>query len=494
MRDIFRFWGFAPDVFHAVVGDDRRIRAAASTNTIGVLGHVDLDPGLADRCGPLSDLCASGWWSWLVFDPEAAIAGRPVATLRTLDGRRHTIVAQTGDGAWNFGLDVDATIAFIQNERYLVHSPPFYLKLGINPTHIPGRFRKWSYTALQWLRAAHRPAGPLFPACPVDPSVDGWRYLIRTLVQEQVSARSAPFWPHGKRYAVASSHDVDTGYCLRRPKTLDRIHEIESDVGMRSAWMVVARLLRAGRSALDDLHTNGHEIGFHGTHHDHKLAFLPPAAMAKRVARAAEFVEAYGTTGFRSPNYLRSQALYQMLDGVLEYDMSMHDVTDHSSQVHITHEGCSTCLPFLIEGTNVLQIPTTVQDDQASELAGLSPEQTWISQVAAVERIKARGGVANIVTHPEPHHSIRPPWLEAYRNLLACVTADEDAWVALPGEINGHWRSRQAAIDALWSREDAAHSRVIATASADASLLGVDSAGRSRRERSDVVPSPVPLH
>jgi len=261
---------------------------------------------------------------------------------------------------------------------------------------------------------------------------------------------------------------------------------------MFSAWMIVAKLLRAGRSAVDDLHANGHEIGFHGTHHDHKLAFLPPAAMAKRVARAGEFIEAYGTTGFRSPNYLRSQALYQMLDGVLEYDMSMHDVTDQSTQVNSGHEGCTTCFPFLIDGTNVLQIPTTVQDDQACELAGLTPEQAWKSQIAAVERIKARGGVANIVTHPEPHYSIRPPWLEAYRNLLAHVTADEDAWMALPGEINHHWRSRQAAIDALWSGEDAAHPRVIKAASADASLIGVGRPGRSRREQADALAEPLP--
>ncbi|MFQ5495792.1 MAG: hypothetical protein ACE5EX_10475, partial [Phycisphaerae bacterium] len=72
-------------------------------------------------------------------------------------------------------------------------------------------------------------------------------------------------------------------------------------------------------------------------------------------------------------------------------------------------------------------------------------------QLAAIERIKTIGGVANILTHPEPSLSLQPRWLEMYRQVVRRVASDSDAWVARPECINRYWRERLARIDVLWA-------------------------------------------
>lgn len=452
MKETFQFWGYSPDTFAQMVGEGRPMQSAQSGSLQPVLGRVELGDELIARCGPLQDRCASGWWAWLLLDPEVPVVGEALAWLWTSKGGRQAIVTRTTDNAFRFWFDLDATVTFIQNEKYLVDTPPVYLKLGVNPARIPERLRKLAFRAMHHVRGLRRKKKHLFPSRSADPAVESWRYVVRSIVEDCIAGRGMPLWPEGKQYAVTLSHDIDSDYCFRNPQILELFHTIENEAGMRSAWMVVTKLLPAGRAALSELRRDGHEIGFHGSHHDHKLAYLPPEEMAKRIQCALELIEGYATTGVRSPSYLRSTALYAALDGVFEYDMSMHDAIFAPTALSTIHEGCSTTMPFLIEGTNLLEIPVTIPEDWTFDLEGVSLKGAREVQREAVARIKARGGVASILTHPEPHYSIKPHWLELYRYLLSYVAADPDAWVALPCEINRHWRSRQATIAALWEQ------------------------------------------
>ncbi|MCK4660428.1 MAG: hypothetical protein KAV82_12970 [Phycisphaerae bacterium] len=460
MEDIFRFWGYDRDTYHNMVGDAGPIGIIARPATVPVFGHVELVGDMVERCGPFARFCASGWWSWLLLDMSIEVEGEPLAWLRTPDGTARPIVTRTDHNAYRFWFEVDRTVQFIQNERYLFHSTPFYVKFGINPDQLPGWVRKLGFRVMHQLRRVRRCGGPLFPTHPADPAVDGWRYLIRGIVEEHSSARPVPFWPQGKQYAATLSHDIDTDYCFRFPELLEKVRALDEAAGIRSAWMVVEKLVDAGRKALDELYAGGHEIGFHGTEHDHKLAFLPPVAMAKRIARAGRLIDAYGTTGFRSPSYLRTPGLYQALDGVLEYDMSMHDVLEGFCRATLRHEGCSTCLPFFIAGTDVLEIPTTVPEDWYFDSLGCSnPREVLRKQLDSLALIKARGGIAGILTHPEPELATLPQWLGNYRELLGHIANDADAWVARPGEVNRHWRRRKVYIDASWAEISATTAR-----------------------------------
>lgn len=452
MKDVFRFWGYDRGVHRRAVGDGRALGLSARPAPLPVFGHVELADELIGRCGPLATFCSSGWWSWLLLDPSVETEGEPLAWFRTAEGEAHAIVTRTAANAYRFWFDVDRTIKFIQNERYLPHPTPLYVRWGVNPDGLPGWMRKLGFRAMHLARRVRGASGPLFPVHPADPAVDAWRFLIRSIVEEHTSAETVPFWPGGKQYAVTLSHDIDTDYCFRVPELLEKVRALDEGAGMRSAWMVVTKLLDRGRPALDELHAAGHEIGFHGTDHDHKLAFLPPVPMARRIARASELIETYGTTGFRSPSYLRTPSLYQALDGVLEYDMSMHDVIEGFCRSALRHEGCSTCLPFFLAGTDVLEIPTTIPEDWYFDSLGCSdPQEVLRSQLKSLETIKARGGIASTLTHPEPELATLPHWLDTYRELLARLANDADAWVARPGEVNRHWRARQARIDASWA-------------------------------------------
>ena len=135
--------------------------------------------------------------------------------------------------------------------------------------------------------------------------------------------------------------------------------------------------------------------------------------------------------------------------------MSCHDVFKNVLSPLPSLQGSGTCFPFDLEGSNLLEIPTTVTEDYVLELKGTSPEQTLEQQRKILEGIKKKGGVANVLTHPEPQLSSRKPWLENYDALLTRVKSDPTAWTPLPRELQAAWRRRQELIRSQWAQEPA---------------------------------------
>ena len=449
MHGVMQFWGFGPDVCADALGPDRPLHQVAGKAPTPLFGRVTLADELIERCDAYRDQAAAGWWTWLLLDPSAAPPGEPVAWFTRPTGDKHPIVVRPAAGAYHFAFDVDGTTEFIRNERYLTHAPPGYLRLGINPDRLPHVLRKFAFRALHSVRSVRGRRGPVFPAAG-ESAVDIWHHLIRTLVEERWGRSVDPMWPGGKRFAVIVSGDIDTDYCLKTARALDGCRAALDTAGMRAAWMVVGKLAAAGRMVLDELHRQGHEIGYHGLHHDHRLAFLPPDRMAARMRGAQGLVQRYGATGFRSPNYLRTDELYRAVDSVLSYDMSMHDAVARASGLSPRQEGCATCFPFRIAGTGLTEIPITVPEDWDLELSGCTADQACDHQMAAITRLRERGGVAHVCIHPEPQFTLRPDWLRAHARLLAWVAEDEAAWLTRPGDIDRHWRAREARIAGQW--------------------------------------------
>ena len=93
-------------------------------------------------------------------------------------------------------------------------------------------------------------------------------------------------------------------------------------------------------------------------------------AVRRRLRSVQGFLEEFACIGFRSPSYHHSASLYAGLDGILDYDLSMHDCIENPNSPVARREGCSTCFPFRIVDTRVLEIPTTMPEDFVLEMNG----------------------------------------------------------------------------------------------------------------------------
>ncbi|MFQ5414297.1 MAG: polysaccharide deacetylase family protein [Phycisphaerae bacterium] len=472
MEEVFRHWGFSRNQWRDVVGSGRLVDQDGWADARPEFGRVRLGDELIDRCGPWATACADGWWGWLVGDGAARCDGEPVAWFASSDGTTRPIVTRTQPGCYAFSFRVDDTIRFIQNERFVAHAAPLYVRLGVRPCVLPAWLRSRAFKGMSVVRRLGCRSGRAVSADGTDPSVDAWRWMIREVVVEHTGEPGVPLWPDGKRFAAVVTFDVDTAYSFRHG-AMTALADSLDGLEVKAAWMTVTKNLASIRPGVDDLHAAGHEIGFHGTLHDHRLAFLPCHEMRARLREGMGLLGGYDVKGFRSPSYLRTPGLYGALNGSVSYDMSMHDRFFRTSGLTGVREGCGTCMPFVIAGTDVLEIPTTVPEDWNLELAGHTACTALDRQRAAVGLIADRGGVANVVHHPEPHLSLRREWLAAFFELVAFLSADHTAWVVRPREVDRHWRERMALIDGLWgSTADSDRGSRVATAAHTCAVAG----------------------
>ncbi len=449
LEPVFRFWGFSRKTYRDAVGSGCAIIGESLPFALPHYGTLHYSPVVADLISTEAHGQIQLRNSWLLIDESLRPEGEPLAWLEIRKGLRYPIITRTSENDFHFWFDVDRTIQFVQNEAHLRHAAPLYVKLGVNPHRLPRHIRDLAFHSMHALRRLRGSIGSIGQGLA---AVDMWRGLIGQIIETQCDATPTPFWPNGKQYACAASHDLDTAACFLKPKLLEQFRSIDEDCGMLTAWMVVTANMAPGRAALDDLHDHGHEIGFHGTNHDHRLAFASPAEMARRVAEVKTLVSYYGSTGFRSPAYLRTPNLYRAIDDVLAYDMSMHDAIEGVCRPSPANEGCGTCHPFILHGTDLLEIPTTVPEDWQFDLMGVTDCDNIVSsQLESIARIKLRGGVANALTHTEPEPTTKPFMIQAYRHLMTHLANDEQAWLATPGEINRWWRMRSASIEMLWT-------------------------------------------
>ncbi len=457
MKDVFRFWGYGRDVWEALAGPGRLVAEEGDPGRPleTAFGRLRFSGRGLALLADFAEETGDGLLAYVQHRGRGQPEGEVVAWLEGPDlGAGLPLVSVDGAACFRFHFDVDRSIDHVQQERYFATKAPLYVKLGLSPETLPAGLRKAVLMAFHLSRAIHLKVRPpaRFPRLYKDFSVDVWRFLVRAIIKAgaETAPKGVDLWPDGKAYAVVLNHDVDSAWGIDNPQGIAAFRAIEESVGLRSAWMVVAGLHEAGRACFHSLLEGGHEIGCHGVEHDHVTAYLPVAEIVERLAAAAPFLEEFACTGFRAPSYHRSENLYRALDSVVAYDMSMHDSFENANSPVPSFEGCATCFPFRIAGTGVLQIPTTVAEDFVLELAGQAPQEARRTQAAIVAAIRRRRGVANILTHPEPHLSARAPWIDCYRGLLEDLKGDASAWFALPRQVCDWWNRRAAEIEARW--------------------------------------------
>jgi hypothetical protein len=117
------------------------------------------------------------------------------------------------------------------------------------------------------------------------------------------------------------------------------------------------------------------------------------------------------------------------------YDCTM----PHSDPYEPIPGGTATTWPFF--HGEVVELPYTApQDHTLYNLLGHRDSTLWREQL---DRVLARHGLFQTITHPDAGYLGRPEVGRAYCELLDAIAAREDVWVALPRDIAAWWRSRR---------------------------------------------------
>ncbi len=274
---------------------------------------------------------------------------------------------------------------------------------------------------------------PDFPRWPVETSlVDLYDWLFETVAG--VAGEPVPWlapWPDGHAWAFVLTHDVETDAGCR---AIPALRDLERDHGLRSSWNFVPLRYDAPEQVLQGLRDEGCEIGVHGLRHDGRdLESL--RTIRRRLPAMREHAERWGAVGFRAPATQRNWDWMPMLG--FDYDSSYPDSDPYEPQAG----GCCSWLPFLNQ--SMVELPITVpQDHTVFEILQHADETVWLEKV---REIRARGGMALVLTHPD--YTVDPAdrrIVDGYRRLLDEFGGDGTAWCAVPMDVSAWWRARQA--------------------------------------------------
>lgn len=374
---------------------------------------------------------------WLERDTFVA----PLVGLRAPSGKGAPIATALADGVGTFPIalechngrellfDLRATLDLIRSERYpgAELRTPLVSRLPFNYSRLPPRLVGIASRVLA--RTVRFDRRLVFPHYPLDRSVD---------VLEHLAGVDRPRWPSGKQYAVVITHDVDTSWPFDSSegrRWLAVFRSVESELGVRSAWYCVPTAVTssASRLALRHIADGGHEIGIHGWRHDADMPSWDGPRLVRALRDGRDRLSLYDPTGYRAPWLSRGPRLYEaLLASGYEYDSSVPTADFHRHSA-LANNGCCTVRPYQRGG--VVEVPVTLPLDSMRAILGMTPATfwTWLGELA--RRVASASGVVVITTHMQPHHSARDDMIDGYRRLLRTLTADPNAWLALPREV-----------------------------------------------------------
>ena len=162
-----------------------------------------------------------------------------------------------------------------------------------------------------------------------------------------------------------------------------------------------------------------------------RLADLDSEAIRERLDSCNDFVQRHSISGFRSPSFRVSPALYDQLAGRFGYDSSVPD-TDIASPWYV-RRGCCTVFPYRRNG--LLVIPPTLPPEDKCIALGMSIEETKQLWMDKVKNIRQQGGLVCAVIHSEPHLWSGREREKLYRWLTGFLAQQEDAWITTPNRV-----------------------------------------------------------
>lgn len=273
----------------------------------------------------------------------------------------------------------------------------------------------------------------VFPAWPVDCSVEQILWSLMELVIRATDVREIPFiwfWPEGKSCAAMMTHDVEeengAAHC-------DMLMDLDEGFGVKASFQLVPEGRYQDVEALvARIRKRGFETNIHDLDHDGRL-YEQVGRFQKRARKINAYAQKFSMQGFRAGAMHRNQEWFDMLE--FQYDMSVPTVAYLEPQ----SGGCCTVTPYFVG--DVLELPlTTVQDHSLFFILCEHSIDLWQRQI---EIISAHHGLISFIVHPDYILGERERAL--YCELLQYLSKQRDEqniWLALPSEINQWWRER----------------------------------------------------
>jgi hypothetical protein len=272
-----------------------------------------------------------------------------------------------------------------------------------------------------------------FPRWPVDFTVDTLMEQALSLVLKSGRTHRIPFvwfWPDGAPGCSIMTHDVEASAGL---KFCGALMDMDDSFDIKSAFQVVPEeRYETTQRFLDGIRSRGFEVNVHDLNHDGSL-FVEKKEFLRRAERINKYVAEFRTQGFRAGAMYRNQDWYQAFN--FSYDMSVPNVAHLEPQ----RGGCCTVMPYFIG--KILEIPlTTIQDYSLFHILGDYSIDLWKQQI---DLILKRNGLISFIIHPD--YVIEKRARAVYAELLGAMARlreEHNVWIALPGEVDRWWRSR----------------------------------------------------
>ena len=283
-------------------------------------------------------------------------------------------------------------------------------------------------------QSVHHQSRRTFPAWPVDLSVDLIHYQVlkhALMVSQSSSLPAISFWPDGADFCLVLTHDIEqhAGY-----ENIQLMVDLEKKYGFRSSWNFVPKRYPVDTTLVNQLKSDGFEVGVHGLHHDGRL-FESLETFKSRAHEINRYLQLWGCAGFRSPSNIRN------FEWISQYIRAEYDSSGLSTELYgIQPGGSCTVFPFLIS-PRMVELPITLQQDfTLLDVLNLPPEETLFNWVMTVESIESVKGMVLINTHPDYMNT--PERLEIYEQFLSAMHQKRNAWHALPRDVARWWLDR----------------------------------------------------
>ena len=244
-------------------------------------------------------------------------------------------------------------------------------------------------------------------------------------------------WPDNKKFALVITHDVDTAeghdQCMQ-------LAEMEKRHGFRSSFNFVAEDYKISDRLINDLRSDGFEIGSHSIRH--KNPFKSPDKFPALASQINHYLKEWDAVGFRSPSMYHNMDLLHHLN--IEYDASTFDTDPFEPQP----DGIGTIFPFWVKDQNnhkgYVELPYTLPQDfllfiilQQKNIEIWKKKLDWIAE---------NGGMALFIIHPDymnfnnkPHYEKYPAhYYEDFLNYIK-TKYEGQYWHALPKDVARFW-------------------------------------------------------